>query len=372
MDRAREQMLELLRSNIWGTTPSVELFKDGVEWGKVLKNASNQAVPNIVSAQMSTLPKEYLPPLAQMLKLHSNATMNRTTQLRQIASLGEIQEHLFNIGITKPVLLKGAGVGLNYPDPSLRQCGDIDLYVGEKHYDKVCKEALKWEKTNVKSAVANDKHLEFIYDTTPIEIHRWATRSSEITKNNKAFKQWMDQQLDGDTLRRETINGVEVYLPPYNFDAIFIFLHAWLHYCKSGIAIRQICDWALYLVHNNDKIDKVALEADIKRFGLAEAWGYFTSVIVTQLGVSPDILVLYDERKNKKAAKIMGRIWTGGNFGYHSDKKIHNGVKIRLSAKLESLFFLFSIDYRYAFKLYLGLFKWRIITPILKWESPRI
>ena len=35
------------------------------------------------------------------------------------------------------VLLKGQGSARNYPVPELRQCGDIDLYVGEENYARV-------------------------------------------------------------------------------------------------------------------------------------------------------------------------------------------------------------------------------------------
>ena len=38
----------------------------------------------------------------------------------------------------KTVLLKGAGVAANYPEPVLRECGDIDLYVGPEQYEKAC------------------------------------------------------------------------------------------------------------------------------------------------------------------------------------------------------------------------------------------
>ena len=71
-----------------------------------------------------------------------------------VARIEESNEHLneelknvFTLyqanGLT-PILLKGQGVALNYRQPKRRQCGDIDVYLGEdmeKANDLLRKEA---------------------------------------------------------------------------------------------------------------------------------------------------------------------------------------------------------------------------------------
>ncbi|HNY06043.1 MAG TPA: nucleotidyltransferase family protein, partial [Candidatus Egerieousia sp.] len=57
----------------------------------------------------------------------------RNAQLN--ATLAEITE-LLNVNNIPSVILKGQGVAQNYRKPEQRMSGDIDLYVGEKNYDK--------------------------------------------------------------------------------------------------------------------------------------------------------------------------------------------------------------------------------------------
>jgi hypothetical protein len=59
-----------------------------------------------------------------------------TSQMLNNALIAVVQE-LREYGID-PVLLKGQGIAKYYPVPELRQCGDIDIYVGENHFAKTC------------------------------------------------------------------------------------------------------------------------------------------------------------------------------------------------------------------------------------------
>lgn len=62
-----------------------------------------------------------------MTNVGMHSQMNMTLQLLVLT--------LRKAGI-EPVLLKGQGLSRYYPTPELRQCGDIDIYVGEENYEK--------------------------------------------------------------------------------------------------------------------------------------------------------------------------------------------------------------------------------------------
>lgn len=71
------------------------------------------------------------------------------------------------------VLLKGQGIAQDYVVPVTRQCGDLDIWVGNDVYQDVC-DAIQKEGYSADYAMARaDKHLNFTYEKCTIEIHRF-------------------------------------------------------------------------------------------------------------------------------------------------------------------------------------------------------
>ncbi len=344
MNRVREQILELLRSSLWGTTPSPELFEGDVDWGHILKESQQQAVLGQVYSQIEQMSSH--PDRKVMMRLHTLTTLNRQMRLKQIQVLDTVTKRLQAIGIERPVLLKGIGVTNNYLDPGVRQCGDIDLYVGKENYERACEEAKTWKESTTFKGALSRKHYHFDFDGVSIEIHRIAASSSNIPRNASKFDKWCVDALEGDALRHETIEGVEVYLPPYHFDAIYIFYHAWSHFCSYGIGFRQICDWSRYLVNNHDKIDAVRLEQELKYFGLTRPWGYFAATAMSALGLDSSVVVGFDSERDWKVCKVSERIWQGGNFGFYGGK-FKGGRKINVLVR--KFFNFFALFHSFAF-----------------------
>ncbi len=358
MDRIREQILDLLRCSLWGTTPSKELFEGEVQWGKLLKEAQQQAVLGQVYTQLEQIEKR--PESKLMMRLHTLTTLNRTMRLKQLQALDTITKRLAAVGITRPVLLKGAGVATNYIDPGVRQCGDIDLYVGKEHYELACNEAKKWSESIIFTDSMSRKHYHFNFDGISVEIHRIAISSNNISRHASKFDAWCVESLEGDALRHEVIEGVEVYLPPYNFDAIYIFYHAWNHFCTYGIGFRQICDWSRHLAVHRDKIDRQDLEQRLDYFGLTKPWGFFAAIATTLLGLDRDAVPGYDSSKDWKLDKVGERIWDGGNFGFYGGKFAGGKGFSTLVRKFFNFFALFhsfgflrTIDKPYAYNFLL-------------------
>ncbi len=360
MERVRQQILELLRSSLWGTTPSAELFRGDVNWQLLLSESTKQSILGSIYIQLEGL--ESKPPKSSMMRLHTLTTINRTMSLKQLKALETITKRFQEAGIERPVLLKGLGVASNYIDPGARQCGDIDLYVGKKDYEKACLLALSWSESCSKGTIISHKHCDFKFDGVAIEIHRIAISNCNVTRHHSKFEDWCAAHLEGDSVRHEQIEGVDVYLPPYNFDALYIFLHAWGHFSTYGISFRQICDWSRYLVIHNTKIDQEQLATDLKYFGLIRPWNYFAALATKHLGLDPSAVVCYDPSKDWRTELISEKIWRGGNFGFYDGT---NGTAARkgmnvILRKSKSFFaiftsvrFIYSIDLRYAYNFLL-------------------
>ncbi|MFR9668370.1 MAG: nucleotidyltransferase family protein [Rikenellaceae bacterium] len=361
MDRSRKQLLELTRSALWDKEPDTSLFEEGVDWEKVLRLAKEQTLQGVVSVAIERLPFSLRPSRTEALHLHQIVSLNRTYRAHQVEVLAKLLELVARAGVERPVLLKGLGVGLNYPDPTLRMCGDIDLYVGSENYyrvwDFICAEfGIEREESLA------DHHFDFDFMNTHIEIHRYATAPSSVVFHSREFMEWSVEQLEGDQLREISIDGVKVYLPPYNFDFIFIFYHSWRHFLTGGVGLRQLCDWGCYLSAFAEKIDRVELKWLIKLFKLHTPISLFATVCVRELGISADKFGDLASTTERRYIRVLDKIWSGGNFGFYRkirERKSRTVIQRKwrsLRAQLYDMLFMVSIDWVYALKFYIPFF----------------
>lgn len=138
------------------------------------------------------------------------------------------------------VLLKGQGIALDYVTPTTRQCGDLDIWVGNDVYQDVCSMIQK-EGYPADYAMARvDKHLNFTYDKSSVEIHRYSATLNYAHKN-QVFHAWTDDCLkstqrcmwvskDWKASRMPSDDAVKVFLPPTTYNALYIFLHLYHHF----------------------------------------------------------------------------------------------------------------------------------------------
>ena len=218
------------------------------------------------------------------------------------------------------VLFKGQGIALNYPNPLTRQCGDIDMYVGERNFEKTLR-ILKPDSDGKASNYKHIKHFNTKEDGVDIEIHRIAETIPGLRKN-RLFQEWRVRHLEENELHTVKLGGIDINLPPHQFNALYIMNHAWHHFMNGGIGLRQLCDWTMFLHRHHADIDHMTLEKDLKAFGLTRAWQILAGVAVEYLGLPAEECPLYSGKFISKSSMMMDVIWNEGNFGfYSSDRK---------------------------------------------------
>lgn len=319
MNRGLERFFALLRAGLWDTPVDATLFSGGTDWEAILAQATRQTVSGLVAQAVGTLPAAAQPPApiagkmcsTTIATIRSHALLNRT--------LAEAVEMFRRNGI-RTVLFKGQGVATNYPEPTLRICGDIDLYVGHKQYDNACALARQWGEVE-DTGMESEKHYHFRHGSVTVELHRIAEQLP-LPWHNARFQRWTQRHLQGDALRSIDIEGTTILLPPVNFDALYIFNHAWHHFSEGGgIGLRQLCDWVCYLHTFRDEIDRVELERDLKAFGLWRQWRIFGCIAVELLGLSRAAFPFYTDRYAEQAAQVIKMIDEGGNFGFFDSSR---------------------------------------------------
>lgn len=318
MKAAQDILLKLIRISLWGTDDGNALTSIP-EWNKVLTLARQQTVLGLVAEAIPSLPEHLRPDLQTAGKLHARAINIYKTHLLLNRKIADLKACLDSHGI-HCVLFKGQGVSLNYPNPTARQCGDIDMYVGEKNFEKALR-ILKPDSDNKVSDFRYLKHFNLETDGVEIEIHRIA----EIIpgrRKDRLFQEWTVRHLQGNDQYVVELGGASVNLPPHQFNALYIMNHAWHHFVNGGIGLRQLCDWTMFLHRHHAAIDPVTLEKDLKTFGLTRAWQILAGVAVDYLGLPAEECPLYTGMYGSKSRSMLEVIWNEGNFGFHSaDRK---------------------------------------------------
>lgn len=302
---------------MYGTPVPESELPESIDWNAIIKLAQKHVVLGIIIDSVQLLPENLRPSgsiLAKMNKFALGLIQANLILDKSVARLSSfLQQHDIN-----GVLLKGQGVARYYRMPQMRQSGDIDFYVGKTVYNKAVDLCLKNLVADRSTCSETEQHFDFFMGDIPIELHRLASRVYSPVRS-KRFQEWVVEELEHSPKRRTmTVDNTTILLPSYDFDAIFIFYHAWRHFIMGGIGLRQLCDWAMIFHTHSQDIDSEKLKENINRFGMIKGWKLFACIAVNHLGVPADRIPLYDAKYAAKSEKVLAEILSGGNFGYYS------------------------------------------------------
>lgn len=214
-----------------------------------------------------------------------------------------------------PILLKGQGNAARYRDPQLRQCGDIDVYIGKKGYQQACAciGQLVGEEA-VEQAETSRKHMHVDYGKTTVELHRIAEYMTNPLINVR-YQRLTQYWLCHERTDMVQVGDYQVQVPARQFNVFYVFNHLWHHFVFKGIGLRQLCDWCMILHEAAGKIDTVQLEKDLRQLHLLKPWQIMAHIAVEKLGIRPEEMPLYSEKYQEQTEKVWRLILKGGNFG---------------------------------------------------------
>ena len=321
-----EQFFALIRSGLWGGKAASSPFDGGADWEALLRLASMQSLTGIFADGAGTLPRELMPPAETARRLFVTVESIRRANRRLDAVLAELEAGLRREGI-EGILLKGQGVARAYLNPERRMCGDIDLYPGKGDAYLRCCEIVRSLGESEGREDESEKHFHFNRRGCSIEIHSHVMLAADPFVNRR-LQRWTDEMLDDPSkLRHVEINGVEVNLPPVDFDAVFILQHIANHLLKGGIGLRQLCDWSRYLHVHAAEIDRARLGNNLRTLRLMNCWQLFGWLAVNRLGLPEAEMPFYSPRHEKRALRCLRIILRKGNFG-HYDKAARRNLDI--------------------------------------------
>ena len=313
----------ILRSSLWGAR--LDLPADFDDWKALMRLAQSQSVLGLVAnVLLSDKESAQRIPVKMQQRLRTFLRSNMATHSVLNRTLLQVVKLMDDAGV-ESVLLKGQGVARNYPMPELRQCGDIDLYVGVKNFAKACDliDTIASE-TKLPENGESDKHYEAKVGDVVVEIHKY----SEVHPSayyDSIYQKYADEGLTKD-LRIYDISGMSVNTPADTFNAFYIFNHIWQHFLTSGVGLRQFIDWMLFLHEHKTTIDQAKLKRILEDMNLMRPWQVLGCVLVDDLGLPAYDFPFYDGRyERRKKRRVLKRVLEEGNFGheraYYKDRK---------------------------------------------------
>lgn len=177
----------------------------------------------------------------------------------------------------KMMIMKGYGLSLLYPIPSHRLLGDIDVYLfklGGFADSVVCRELGIRPKQN------EEKHSVFDYNGITIENH-----ASFVNTISHPCYQEVELFLESEA-QNASFDG-DVYYPSPTMNAIFLPAHCGGHFFRGEASLRQLCDWACFLMRMGKEVDWPIVEKLSKKAGYFDFLCVMNRIAIDCFGVEP-------------------------------------------------------------------------------------
>lgn len=302
----QELLLALLRAQLWlKPVDDIVLPSAMDDWDELMDNAYKQTVVCFVSAaclrhkDVNNIPTDIREEMQAVIEENKKIHAKHNQILIELISKFEDQ------GL-HPILLKGQGIAQMYPEPELRQCGDIDLYFLPEEYEAAKSFILTFD-TESMAQKETYKHFGSSYKDIDVELHRH-TCNFPNPFVNKRFQKWTEEEMCNPS--SIDIAGKKILIPAPVYDLISVFAHFWHHFENGDVSLRQLCDIEMMYDYWRKNADLSLLEVELKRFDLLRYW-YISSYLWDKHLFS---FVENRTRYAKRAYLILSIIFADGGF----------------------------------------------------------
>ena len=301
MENTQDLFLELLRSGLWGTSPTPAHFVHA-DWDAVFKLADIQTVGTIVLDGVALLPKDVHPPLGiKMRRIGAMQQVERTNALHR-KTLAAIHATLAKEGI-REVYMKGQMAGMRYPNPLHRQPGDLDFAVARQDFPRTLQALSSIGKVDV--GMVHGVTVEPHY-----KVHNFQRPSTD------RVMQAMFEEVFPNHLTSINMDSCDLPSFPPTFESVFLVSHMVNHVYEEGLGLRQIVDYAMFL-HQCGKDIVVEQHTEyLRRMRMHRAWRLFVCICHRYLGAElPAFVEPFSRREKDMAQRLFDDVMRVGNFG---------------------------------------------------------
>lgn len=210
-------------------------------------------------------------------------------------------------------VLKGQAAGALYPDPALRQGGDIDIWVeGER---QTIVDFLR-ASFSVQKVVYHHCDVKMIKGIG-VEVHFTPSWMNAFCAN-KRLQRWFSSHSDEQFSNFSESLGFSV--PTLHFNAVYFLIHIYRHVLEEGIGLRQLLDYYYLLEHLSDT-DRAAVLEDLKYLKLRKFAAAVMYVLKEVFMLDDSCLLMPPDPA--LGSFLLDEILQSGNFGKDDPRNAH-------------------------------------------------
>lgn len=311
MDNKTKTYLDFLRFSINDNAEVPSSVKD-IDWNGLLNFGTKQCLRGVLFFGIKKLGTSNNHPsfeqLGQWLTIASAIKKANVQVYRDAALLTKVFKK--ETGLDS-VVMKGQANAIKYPDPYIREPGDIDLWTMAS-----TRQAIRWVRSHDPKANIEYHHIDMNGLRTPVEVHYVPSFMGNLFyewRMRQYFKKEKPKQFGNNATLPNGLGEIGVLRP--EFDCVFQLSHMMHHFFYEGLGFRQVVD-LYYLLDSMDKIDesimKVVRHLSMRKFTAAMMY------IMTILGLRQEKLLC--EPDAKIGAMILSEMLRAGNFGQFDDR----------------------------------------------------
>lgn len=321
-----DAFFELIQITV-GTRVGFSKVPTAKVWAAIFDMAGKQSLAGVLLAGLEKMPAEQRPPQVILLEWIGVQQIVVSTNNNQDRRSKELYEWFKEKGIDSCVI-KGQGVARLYPQPELRQAGDIDIWVNADRDDVVGK--MLTESIGVSVIDYVNCHAAF-FDDVEVEVH---FRPSYFFNPfaNRRLQKWIQKKKSVQMTSFD--DAVGFCYPTISFNLVFSLIHIYRHVFSEGIGLRQLMDYYYILKHSTEAERKEAFDTlcslGLKRF-------VATVMHVMRRVFNIDTSLLLCQPNQNEGDYLLAEILRGGNFGRYDDRNKNLPSENRMKRGVENV-----------------------------------
>lgn len=218
-------------------------------------------------------------------------------------------------------ILKGCSSAYYYPDPAMREMGDVDFLV---RGDCVKKAKTIIEAAGYKAVDKNDpSHIAYEKEgCVRLELH-FEPQGIPDGEAGRVIKEYLSDISEKS--ERVTLDDISFVKPSDFHHLIVILMHTYHHMLAEGVGLRHVFDVAFFISRFKDKFGELFRE----RLEKAGLWKFACGIyFVSQKYLGFPSYGWYNDFTNDFAEKFILDVLNGGNFGIKDSSRAMQGVMI--------------------------------------------
>lgn len=282
---------------------------DEEKWERLYEQADDQTLLGIAYAGVMKLELGKRPSLSMMLQWESDVEMIRGWNKLLCEECVRLTQFFKARGFASAIL-KGQANARLYPDPFLRQPGDIDIWVGggkEKIIELLKKENL------LQASFEMGHHVNMVSSApdVDIEVHYKPSSGNMNFFSSRRMLKYLNKEIECSELATEGF-----FVPSIKFALVMQLSHILHHFIKDGIRLRQLVDYFV-LLRASTEMDRCEVSALLKSFGLYRIAGAVMWLLQEIFHVDKSLLLCKADVSRGK--KLLCEIMRNGNFEHCVD-----------------------------------------------------